>query len=334
MTHGKSDGTDGALRALAGTRKGPFRVIGYALDRGDAASALKAAVEAEFPKADPVLVVDPGDPWRPAAERDVFKTDVLGRIVSTQELSGVESSPSLPPAEDRKEAKLRERLDRAVVALPDLLSRIDRTLASRGEAPPPPTSSPALTTVVERPKAPRPSGEGKGRPDDRPDPAPLVFFLSFEDVGGDAGAVSLVLRLLIERGSHVIISADGLDTRTREGRVVARAALRLGSIRSGHARERSRREAEKRRMSLRVYGPIPYGYRREGSALRPVADEQKLIARMKDLAESGRRVADILTTLNRDRCHWKDGTPWTWRRVSQVLKNPLHEGRGERGTGS
>ena len=324
-----SESLESKFRSISRTRRGPFRVMAYALPQTEMADAdlektLRDGILKDIPVDSLRIVIDTGTPGRSALERDAFKTDVLSGIHPPQHPNGTGSDKQDRVLEIKKEEGIRIRLRQAVAGLPDLLEEVDRTLGKADGT----TEGKASETSLEAPSAeethvvPEATAQ-ESKPLELP--APLIYFSSFEDLGIDAERISQVLGVLIGQECHVVVSKDGLDTRTREGRVVARAALRLGAIRSTSARELSKLEFKNRRENLRVYGPIPYGFKRVGKELEPVDEEVSLVKRMRDLAFHGRKPADILTTLNRERQAWKDGTPWTWRRVSQVLKNPIYE---------
>jgi hypothetical protein len=133
------------------------------------------------------------------------------------------------------------------------------------------------------------------------------------------------------RGGHLEILLEGIDTRTREGRAQAALTMRLGEIKSARARERSLIELNRRRDELRVYGPVPFGFVRRGEGLIPLADQMATVSRLRELANRGLSLFESAIVLNQERRLWKDGTPWTGKRVGQVLRNPLYD-RHVRGT--
>jgi len=162
-------------------------------------------------------------------------------------------------------------------------------------------------------------------------PVALVRVRRFEDLGGDAEAIAGAVEAILLRGSHLEIVLEGLDTRTREGRALAAVTMRLGHIKSERARERSLIELDRRRDELRVYGPVPFGFVRRGEGLVPLPDQMATVSRLRELANRGIPLFESAIVLNREHRLWKDGTPWTGKRVGQVLRNPLYD-RHFRGT--
>jgi len=174
----------------------------------------------------------------------------------------------------------------------------------------------------------RPAPEAKRS--DRP-PIPLVRVRQFEDLGGDAESIAAAVEAIVARGSHLEVVLEALDTRTRDGRAMAAVAMRLGDIKAARARERSLIELNRRRDELRVYGPVPFGFARQGDGLVPVAEHMETVGRVRELAGRGLSLFEAAMALNREHRVWKDGTAWTGKRVGQILRNPLYD-RHLRGT--
>jgi len=165
---------------------------------------------------------------------------------------------------------------------------------------------------------------------DRP-AIPVLRVRRFEELGGDAESIAGAVEAVIVRGAHLEVVLEALDTRTREGRAMAAVAMRLGDIKAARARERSLLELERRREQLRVYGPVPFGFARQGEGLVPVAEQMETVARVRELARRGLSLFESALMLNRERRLWKDGTAWTGKRVGQIRRNPLYD-RHLRGT--
>jgi hypothetical protein len=49
------------------------------------------------------------------------------------------------------------------------------------------------------------------------------------------------------------------------------------------------------------------------------------VRRIRELTGLSQTPVTIAVTLNREKRFWKDGTRWSWRRVSHVLKNPIYD---------
>ncbi len=79
-----------------------------------------------------------------------------------------------------------------------------------------------------------------------------------------------------------------------------------------------------RRRELCVYGPVPFGSRREEDWLVPVEDEIDIVRRIRELARLGQEPVAIAIGLTQEKCRWRDGSMWNWRCVASVLKNPVY----------
>src|SRR6185436_6465195 len=143
--------------------------------------------------------------------------------------------------------------------------------------------------------------------------------------------IAAAVEAVVARGGHLEVILEALDTRTREGRAMAAVAMRLGDIKAARARERSLIELDRRRDQLRVYGPVPFGFARQGQGLVPVAEQMETVARLRELARRGLSLFESALMLHREGRLWKDGTAWTGKRVGQILRNPLYD-RHLRGT--
>jgi hypothetical protein len=330
----RQDGTpieiESALRALSRSQKGPWSLFAYGLRRHPKDQTDQAAMEKElaplFPQEKATIVLDPEDPFSPALIRKGFQEQILGplerRNGAPEVLSALREASSgdalRPP---------RDRLASAMAELPTLLENVDRLLLgvpsetggttperSIGEGTQPGCRRPERSPlpVLERP--PRSLAER----------VPLLFVPRFEDLGSDAEAVAEALAQVVLRKAHLVIPEGPLDTRTPEGRAGLRIVLRLGAIRARRSRERSLRDVDRRRTEMKVYGPVPYGFTKDGTKLAPVREELAVVRRILDLGALRRSSFDIASRLNDDHVAWKDGSPWTWRRVHQVLRNPLY----------
>lgn len=283
---------DDALRSLARRSHGPFRLLAYGVTGaadGEAAlrSDLESLVKGDASDGVAEVIGEVGDPFTGANQRPLFKTRVL---------PWMKLAPASPSA-----AGDRRRLEEVATELAGFLD-------SLGDG------------VTVRPPF-------RLLPEARPDPVrtPVVLVRQFEDLGGDAEAIAAAMEAIVVRGGHLRIVAEGIDTRTREGRAMAGVAFRLGAIKADRARERSLRDLHRRREGLQVYGPVPFGFTRDGRVLVPVPDQVESVGRARELSRRGLSLLEITLTLNREGRAWKDGTGWTWKRVRQVLQNPIYE---------
>jgi hypothetical protein len=321
---------ESALRALARSQKGPFKLFAYGLRRhpdGDSDDlAMRTAIGRSFPGLRAQLVLDPEDPFSPASIRKGFRDDILGAL-ERREGSSEPVARAPEPSSSQTVRQSRDRLAAVMAELPALLDDVDRLFVGGAgkEHVPSPAGHAGVTIAPETVVSGRPPVAPAGR-SSRPEAtaAPLLFVSRLEDLGSDAESVAEALAQVVLRRAHLFIPGGPLDTRLAEGRAGLTLALRLGAIRGRRARERSLRDLDRRRTEMRVYGPIPYGFTKDGKKLSPVRDELAVVKRILDLGALRRSSLEIASRLNDERLAWKDGSPWTWRRVHQVLRNPLY----------
>jgi hypothetical protein len=251
----------------------------------------RASLQSELAATGEEVVAEAADPFVGALQRPLFRTRVLAWIKS-------------PPRSDAGLTDARRALETLASEFDGFLGRLDSGAGIR----------------------PAPAAKRSDRP-----PIPVVRVRRFEDLGGDAESIAAAVEAVVARGGHLEVVLEGLDTRTREGRAMAAVAMRLGTIKAARARERSLIELDRRRDQLRVYGPVPFGFVRQGEGLVPVAEQMETVARLRELASRGLSLFDAALMLNRERRVWKDGTAWTGKRVGQILRNPLYD-RHLRGT--
>jgi len=322
------------LRALARTQSGPFRAVAYGVtkdpgnrERLEGELLELAMKEASDPR--PAVLVDVGDPFQAAAQRPLFRRDLLGGLLAPKRSRSKDKQGPEPFTGRGAPARARERLAEVAASLPKILGEVDRVLSGvdpgRARAA---EDDRAVPATPISPEDPVPDGEGNPQ-EEEPSPAhderiPLLIVRKLEDLGSDPEAVAGAIARVIAGGAHVVVHEDGLDTRTREGRAIARNTLRLGALKAERSRERALADLERRRQWLQVYGPVPFGFTKDGQELRPVQEQLEAVRRIRELAHLSQTHVTIAVTLNREKRFWKDGSRWTWRRVAQVRKNPIY----------
>jgi len=296
---------DEALRSLARRSQGPFRALAYgvtatAREEAELTRDLGNLLQGDGFERGGEVVAEVADPFTGATHRPLFKDRVLPWIKS-----GARSCAS---TEDSDQA--RRDLESIAAGLAGFLDRLDEN---------PKGFKPAFRLLPESA-----SVSAKATRSDRDETA-LVLVRQFEDLGCDAEGIAGAIESILLRGGHLHIVSEALDTRTREGRASAGLAIRLWGIRASRARERSLEELTRRREGLQVYGPVPFGFTREGKGLVPVADQIETVARARELSRRGASLLETALALNHERRAWKDGSPWTWRRVRQVVRNSIYD---------
>jgi hypothetical protein len=240
------------------------------------------------------VLAEVADPFVGAAQRPLFRSRLLPWIKTARR---ADPAPGTSAAQDRRD------LESIAAGLAGFLDQLDQ---------------PGAKFRLLPESAPTPGAAA-------PDACSLIVVRRFEDLGCDAEGIAAAVETVLVRGAHLYIVGDALDTRTREGRAAAGLAIRLGGIKAARARERSLEELGRRRDGLQVYGPVPFGFTRRGQGLEPVPEQMETVARARELARRGASLLETALALNREQRSWKDGTPWTWRRVRQVLRNTIYD---------
>lgn len=135
-------------------------------------------------------------------------------------------------------------------------------------------------------------------------------------------------------GVHVVSAADGVDTSTDGGRLIARI---LGSVAQGEVERKSARQRAATRQAAeqgkRVGGRRPFGYEPDGLTIRE--REAALIRAGVNDVLAGESQQSIANTWNAAGATTTNGNKWTRSSVSDVLGNPRIAGlRRHRPTGS
>lgn len=309
---------DEALRSLARRCQSSFRVMAYGVSgsaEGEAElrSDLESMLRSRGLDGSSEIVTDQDNAFSGALQREGFRSRVIPWLDSFgRRTISMGNPPASPPVPDA-----RKRLESLASELSGFLDSMEVTPAHPGGIVGSSTSS-LLRSLPPVPEtAPRPARRPLSE-------TPLLAVLRLEDLGGDAEGIAASVQRIVTAGAHLIIVSEDLDTRTREGRAIAALILRLGSLKAARAREHSLQELGRRRETLKVYGPVPFGFTCSEGRLIPVKEQMETVARARELARRS-SLFDAALVLNRERRVWKDGTPWTGRRVRQVLKNPIYD---------
>lgn len=98
----------------------------------------------------------------------------------------------------------------------------------------------------------------------------------------------------------------------------------------GYLSDRTTHALATLRAQGRVYGPIPYGWRRTwqdalGWHLAPDNDEQRIVAELRR-GSWGATYRAMASALNRAHVPTKHGATWYAATVRKILRGPIHAG--------
>lgn len=128
---------------------------------------------------------------------------------------------------------------------------------------------------------------------------------------------------VFEKTKTALVSlSESLDTATASGRLMLNLLASVSQWEREAIAERTAFALAHKRRNRSVYGPIPYGYRRDGDKL--VADEasQRVIKRIRSLRCEGQSIRRICASLNESGVPTpRGGIKWFPNTLHQVLNS-------------
>lgn len=124
-----------------------------------------------------------------------------------------------------------------------------------------------------------------------------------------------------DRGARLISCKDeGTSGTTPEDQLMRRLIGVFADYERIRIKERTKAAAKRYKAEGKVWGSIPFGYRKgEGGKLIEDAGEQQTIRQMKLLRTSGQTFHSIAQTLNDNGVKNRKGTPWRYTPVYNIL---------------
>jgi len=134
-----------------------------------------------------------------------------------------------------------------------------------------------------------------------------------------------LLEFFDKRDLALVSLSESFDATTAAGRLMVNL---LGSVSQWEREiigERTSAALKFKRNHLKVYGEVPFGFKRIGDRLEPLDRELVVVRRMYGLRRDGLTLRAIADTLNRDRIRTKKGKRWAAEQVRYLLGNELYE---------
>jgi DNA invertase Pin-like site-specific DNA recombinase len=132
-----------------------------------------------------------------------------------------------------------------------------------------------------------------------------------------------LLELFQKRGAALVSVSENLDTDSACGRMVVNMLGVVAQWERETIAERTSDALAHKRRSKQVYGQVPFGYRREGQALVPVASEQEAIAMARSMQNAGISYREIARQLNEAGVKPQRSTSWKWEYVRSMLRSRM-----------
>ncbi len=118
---------------------------------------------------------------------------------------------------------------------------------------------------------------------------------------------------LVDQGGQAI------NTQSAMGRFFLTIMAGVAEMERNLIGERTKLALRYKRKNGKVYGPEPYGYRRNGEDLIPVAEELEALALMQRLRAKGKSYREIAEELRRRGVPTKTGGRWEAMTVKKIL---------------
>jgi site-specific DNA recombinase len=134
-----------------------------------------------------------------------------------------------------------------------------------------------------------------------------------------------LLEFFDKRDLGLVSLSESFDATTAAGRLMMNL---LGSVSQWEREiigERTSAALKYKRNHLKVYGEVPFGFKRIGDRLEPLERELGGVRRIYGLRRDGLTLRAIADTLNRDRIRTKKGKRWAAEQVRYILLNELYK---------
>jgi len=146
----------------------------------------------------------------------------------------------------------------------------------------------------------------------------LVLF-SLDRLSRDMLTLLALERLLNEHTIELHTIEGQITTATPDGFLAFAMKALLGEMERRQVKYRTRKALQHMKAAGQVCGKVAYGFRREGDRLEPAPEEQATIDRANGLYRKGRRLVEIVRTLNREGRRTRTGQPWKAEQTRRLL---------------
>lgn len=120
------------------------------------------------------------------------------------------------------------------------------------------------------------------------------------------------------------MGGNAVDTRSSAGRFMLTVLAAAAEMERNRIGERTREAMAVKRKRREVYGPIPFGFDRDGERLVPNADQQTTLGMARSLRKRGKSYEAIAEALIRAKRATARGGIWRANTVRKILTNEVH----------
>lgn len=132
-----------------------------------------------------------------------------------------------------------------------------------------------------------------------------------------------LLEIVAEHNVALVSVAETLDTSSAAGRMVVNMLGVVAQWEREAIAERTTAALRHKRSLRKVYGPTPFGYRREGDRLVEDGSEQQTLRDMRRLDEGGASYREIVAWLTGHNIQPRRGVTWYASTVRSVLRSRI-----------
>ncbi len=131
-----------------------------------------------------------------------------------------------------------------------------------------------------------------------------------------------LLKRFGRRNVSLVSVADALDTRSAAGRLVLNIMVSVSQCEREAIGDRTRDAMQHKRANGERVGTLPFGYRlaSDGVHLEPEAQEQEIVATVRDLSRGGCSTRRIADHLNQHGYRTRRGGPWRHEYVATIRR--------------
>jgi site-specific DNA recombinase len=124
-------------------------------------------------------------------------------------------------------------------------------------------------------------------------------------------------------GTALVSASETLDTSSAVGRMVLQVIASFAEFERGIAGERTVAALDYKRRQRRVYGAVPFGWRRDGDNLVEVVAEQEALQEMRRMASNGATLRAIGEMLEARNLRPRKGEYWQPASVRSILRSKM-----------
>jgi site-specific DNA recombinase len=146
-----------------------------------------------------------------------------------------------------------------------------------------------------------------------------VVIARLDRLGRDAAETLSYLRQFAKGNLGLVSVADRIDLGTPQGRAMAQMSAVFAELERALIAQRTADALGELRLQGKVYGAVPFGFRREGDRLIPDDSEQRVLVRIRRLRGRGYSYDRIARSLNGSGIRAKRSGKWHSMSVRSVL---------------